>query len=334
MENTLPEVAEFASALRHLKDHNGQPTLKSIHRHTPSRISISTLSRMFSGKAVPTWPVLTEVLSLLHQGDETSAQLVAVIHARYQRARLAQRGKFEPHPLSRSQHVAPETDDLQKLQQGLRDLMASAGLTLRLVAERTGVPKSTIFDGINQKPPRSRPPRPDVVAAIAHACGAEDPESWYRVAERMHDTPKPANTRARTDQSVTLDPFDAVIKAAVTRPGDEIAELAISFKEGGREDLAARLIEAVAKSSSVQEVAAITIALLNHSSPHKESAAETSHPQPETPTYPPEAPAPLPATPNPPLGVYGPPPEMPARPRQEPGRLARLLRALTLDPSL
>ncbi|WP_338499034.1 helix-turn-helix transcriptional regulator, partial [Streptomyces sp. SJL17-4] len=167
---------------------------------------------------------------------------------------------------------------LKELQTGLRHLLKAAGLSVRGVAERVGVPESTVFDVLQQ----DRPPRPDVVAEIAHACGAP-PGPWRDAAAGL------ATTGPTTDQAP--DPADLIIKAAATRPPAEVAELVTSLRAGGRPDVAARLIEAAAKTRPAPEVADLAMALLDLSS-HREEANGTGPNLPQGPAPQPEVPAP------------------------------------------
>ncbi|KIF00735.1 hypothetical protein PL81_39535 [Streptomyces sp. RSD-27] len=277
----------------------GDLTLGAISYRTRLHVSVPTLSRLFSGKTVPTRWSVEEVIRAIPTMDYESSNLVDEIRDQYEKAkeeqyrrRMAHRATYKHmgETLRAAESDQPsefqeqELQELQELQAGLRFLMVSARLSVRRVADRIAIPKSTVSDALNQ----SRPPRPDIVAGIAQACGV-DPQPWYNAAEKI----------GRVDSSAMPDPSDFIIRSAVARPANEIAELAISLRDSGRQEVATRLIEAAARSRPVQEVSAITIALLNHSSPRRENTAEASKA----------------------------PPEMPA-PRQEPGPIVRLMRRI------
>ncbi|MDX2295884.1 MULTISPECIES: helix-turn-helix domain-containing protein [Streptomyces] len=257
-----PEAVELARVLHRLRARAGHPTLAAISRRAGGQISPATLSRLFSGQTLPSRRAVYATAAALTQ-DSAEWDLVAQAYGRAARARgrsqayerLARRSE------ERVQQVGsrPKDPALQELQDHLEHLRSSAGMTIRELAARTGLARSTVSDILRHP----RPPKPEAVAALAHALGASTPHELARTAERLRESEAVFDETAVPSPG---DPSDAFIRSAITRPPAEIAALAASLRATGETDLAARLIEAAVKELAVEDAATLAVALLNATS--------------------------------------------------------------------
>ncbi|MEV5817125.1 helix-turn-helix transcriptional regulator [Streptomyces mutabilis] len=266
MQDSASEVAELVHTLRRLRETRGRPTLAMMSRRTDGYVSIATLSRLFSGKALPSMAAVMWTAEALTSDQAELAKVKAqYLSAMRERAfSTAQRARTAPESPAKT-HV------VQSFQDELQALVRSAGLSIRELARRTRVPKSTISDTL--KYPRL--PKPEVVSAIATACDV-DPHPWFKAAKELAESStEPAESKVLApsmDQDVEEEPTgspqpvnlpDVLIEAAATRSPSEIAALVTTLKENGRIQVAARLVEAVAKQRDAKDVAALAIALLD-----------------------------------------------------------------------
>ncbi|MFD5493400.1 helix-turn-helix transcriptional regulator [Streptomyces sp. NPDC127091] len=261
MQDSDSEVAELVHTLRHLREAQGNPTLKAISRRTGGFVSIATLSRLFSGKALPSMAVVLMAAQAL-TSDQVS---LAKVRAQYLVAIMERDFSTAQHARPTAESLAKDPD-VQRFQDELQTLVRSAGLSIRELARRTRVPKSTISDAL--KYPRL--PKPEVVSAIATACNV-DPHPWLKAATELAESRvlAPSLTQdveeeqrgSRSPQPVNLP--DVLIETAATRSPSEIAALVTTLKENGKIHVAARLVEAVAKQRNAEDVAALAIALLD-----------------------------------------------------------------------
>lgn len=275
MHHNAPEAAELVRLLRSLRESKGNPTLRAISRMTGGYVSPATLSRMLSGTSLPSRSAVYAVVRALTENQT----LIEIAMSHWEPA-ARQRHRYRIRAAERqSRFDAVASEDppkdlaLQTLQEELRALVRSAGFSIRELARCSGVPRSTISDALNS----ARTPTAYVVAAIAQACEA-DRESWPHAVK---DLIAPAEVSDQEHQGETdPDPVDILlIETAVTRSPAEIAELAMYFKENGQSDFAARLVELVAKERSLNEVAQLTLELLNFSRPD-EGQVEVEVPAP------------------------------------------------------
>ncbi|RSS56261.1 XRE family transcriptional regulator [Streptomyces sp. WAC07061] len=278
-QDNTPEAAELVAMLRRLRAARGNPTLGAISHRTAtssrrlgSYASTATLSRLFSGKALPSaWVVETAALALGADGQELTALMAQYDKAHRERHRAMLRpASRQPRPAGTRAALAPRAD-LQRFQEALRALVRASGLTLRQLEQRARVPRSTISDALNQP----RPPRPDVVRAIAEACGADEPERWFQEAAGLaHHPEEPAPEAAEEVRGeAVLAPHDALVEAAAMRSPAEIAALARSLGANGHGEVAARLVRAAARERTVEEVTDLALALL-----HAEPVGEERRP--------------------------------------------------------
>jgi transcriptional regulator with XRE-family HTH domain len=277
MQDSASEVAELVHTLRRLRETRGRPTLAMMSRRTDGYVSIATLSRLFSGKALPSMAAVMWTAEALTSDQAELAKVKAqYLSAMRERAfSTAQRARTAPESPAKT-HV------VQSFQDELQALVRSAGLSIRELARRTRVPKSTISDTL--KYPRL--PKPEVVSAIATACDV-DPHPWFKAAmELAESSTELAESKVLApsmDQDVEEEPTgspqpvnlpDVLIEAAATRPPSEIAALVTTLKENGRIQVAARLVEAVAKQRDAKDVAALAIALLDSAPASDDTNAE------------------------------------------------------------
>lgn len=250
MHDNTPEVTELVRMLRRLRAAAGNPTLAAISRRTS--VSVATLSRLFAGSTLPSrQAVVALAKALTTDGNELNA-----VNDLYLRA-LMERDRARPrHPRLTAASATGKDPELQQFQDNLQALVRSSGLSVRQLAARTGIARSTISDALHH----TRLPRPDTVAAIAEACG-DAPDSWKRAVTELARAHEQAAKTAREESSPS--PSDTLIEAAVTRSPAEIAALAANLKDNGQSAVAARLVETAVKERTVEDVAALAVALLN-----------------------------------------------------------------------
>ncbi|WP_327258053.1 helix-turn-helix domain-containing protein [Streptomyces sp. NBC_01244] len=284
MHSITPEAVELVDELRRLRAARGNPTLSAICNATGGYASVATLSRLFSGKTLPSEGAVMATARAL--SDDNGAQAVGEL---YDRARRAWQ-RARPWALERRPRLPvggrarkPDTD-VERFQDSLRGLVAKAGLSVRELSHLSGVPRSTLGDALSCP----RPPQPRVVAAIARACDVEV-GPWVSVARNVFYTsraeevrvvaigevpaprsegpnPEPRGGERRAEQRGAdpsgFSPSGVLIEAAVTRPPAEIAALVARLKAGGETELAARLLQTAAKQRTVEDIAALALALL------------------------------------------------------------------------
>ncbi|MEU3909358.1 helix-turn-helix transcriptional regulator [Streptomyces goshikiensis] len=297
MHSITPEAAELATELRRLRAARGNPTLSAICNATGRYASIATLSRLFSGKALPSSAAV--VLTARVLTDEAGVDVVRELYSRAKKAQLRAR------PLSAERWARPLAGQLPgasievaRFQDRLRALVAKAGLSVRELAYLSGVPRSTLGDALNHP----RPPQPRVVAAIAKACGVPV-GPWVRAARAANENvnepvtvvsvqeiprPRPAAPAAENRngqhgaEPARFSPSDVLIEAAVTRPPDEIADLVMRLRASGDTALAARLLKTAAERRTVEDIAALALALRQS----EQAAAGSRTPPPPSPALP------------------------------------------------
>ncbi|MFF1505740.1 helix-turn-helix domain-containing protein, partial [Streptomyces sp. NPDC058316] len=237
------------------RETQGNPTLAAISRRTGGRVSAATLSRLFAGRTLPSKRAVFATATAL---TRNVAELDFVAEAYELAMREQRRRRVRPVQGQRVPAAgAPKKDPgLQQLQDDLGLLARSAGLSIRQLAARTGIPKSTVSDAFHY----DRLPRPDVVAAIAEACGG-DADTWRRSAADLARAKEEAAKTVR--EQAAPSPSEALIEAAMTRPPAEIAALATDLRGNGQTVLAGLLVETAVKELAVEGVAALAIALLN-----------------------------------------------------------------------
>ncbi|MEV7547461.1 helix-turn-helix transcriptional regulator [Streptomyces sp. NPDC089915] len=299
MRETYPGAAELVQALRRLRSESGDPTLEKVSHAVGGRVSAATLSRFFSGSALPSEQVARDVVGALLRMTPRSADSrdmatreFAELYAKARRARAVAR---TPRP-------APDTFaerlpvDAARLHEELRELLGSRGISLAHLARYLGMPTSTLSDVL-----RHRLPSAHVVRAIADACQVP-PAPLLEVlaaAERALDAarapapgprapapgsapapgpraPAPAPrapaprapapgslpaARAPAPQEAAS-PVDVLVRAAVTRPPAEIAALVAGLQAGGQAAFAARIVEEAVRTRGVADVTALALALL------------------------------------------------------------------------
>ncbi|MGV4987895.1 hypothetical protein ACVB8X_43835 [Streptomyces sp. NRAIS4] len=116
------------------------------------------------------------------------------------------------------------------------------------------------------------------MSAIVGACGV-DPGRWREAAKDLMAARTAAAVNPDAGGQTGQQPMklpDILIETAATRSPTEIAELVTNLKENGHPHFAARLIEAVARERTAEDVAALAIALLY-------SAPAADEPDTETP---------------------------------------------------
>ncbi|MFJ2590861.1 helix-turn-helix transcriptional regulator [Streptomyces sp. NPDC087538] len=252
MHDTNFEAAELVRVLRRLRETHGNPTLAAISRRTGERVSAATLSRLFAGRNLPSMHAVYVTARAL---TRDTAELYAVREL-YNRATQEQyRRRVRPDRRAPAVGTSKKDPGLQQLQDDLEALALSAGLSVRQIAARTGIPKSTVGDALHY----DRLPRPDVVAAIAGACGG-DADAWRRSAEDLVRAKEEAAKSGR--EHAAPSPSEVLIDAAVTRSPAEIAALATNLKGKGQTALATLLVETAVKERAVEDVTALAVALL------------------------------------------------------------------------
>ncbi|MFJ4781664.1 helix-turn-helix domain-containing protein [Streptomyces sp. NPDC088762] len=276
MHSITPEAAELASELRRLRAACGNPTLSAISNATNGYASIATLSRLFSGKALPSLAAVLFTARVL--SGEDGVEVVRVLYSRAKKAQQRARplsAERRPRPLAGQVPVAGTEGVV--FQDRLRALVAKAGLSVRELAYLSGVPRSTLGDALSHP----RPPQPRVVAAIARACGVPA-GPWVRAARAARENvdeplsvvsireiprsglaaPASGNRNEQSGaQLAGFSPSDVLIEAALTRPPGEIADLVTRLRASGDTALAERLLKVAAQRRTVEDVAALALAL-------------------------------------------------------------------------
>ncbi|MFJ3891103.1 helix-turn-helix domain-containing protein [Streptomyces rubrogriseus] len=267
-----PAGAELVNRLRALRAEAGSPSLQAMaYRST----STATVSRLLRGETLPSWVVVEDCVRICLRRNVTDKILAEwrsmYLAARRERDARTRRNPGPPIP-DRGGHswerVLAEVEDVPGLQTALRMLLSESGLTMRDVQRRGTFSKSTISDALN----RDRPPTPHVVADIAKACGVQ-PAPWAGVADWLQRVALPVRQPDTVQPEPAEDLTGPLLAAATTRTPQEIACLARRLREGGQPELATRLLTETARSRSVDDVAAVGIALLDE--------AESSRPATE-----------------------------------------------------
>ncbi|MFH8701994.1 helix-turn-helix domain-containing protein [Streptomyces chartreusis] len=258
-----PEGAELVDRLRALRAETWSPSLQTMARR--SGVSTTTISRFLRGETLPSWEVVEDCIRTCLRGnatDETLAEWRTMyLAARRERNARTRRNQGLPIPdrEGRSwEDILAEVEDVPGLQTALRMLLSESGLTMRDVQRRGTFSKSTISDALN----RESPPPPHVVANIAKACGVP-PARWAGVADWLQPAALPVRQPDTVQPGSAEDLTGPLLAAAATRTPQEIAWLARRLREGGRPKLATRLLAETARSRSIDDVAAVGMALLD-----------------------------------------------------------------------
>ncbi|MEV0993059.1 helix-turn-helix transcriptional regulator [Streptomyces sp. NPDC049949] len=317
MEDTNPEAVELVETLRRLRAACGNPTLEKIGRGTGHVVSTATLSRLFAGKVMPSrHAVMATASALLEMGTQAASgrQLrlreVGVLYDRAKRTQRTQRaqppglpGRMGWGPAGRP----PKMPD-NRLQEQLWELLRERGFTLRELARRTGVGRSTLSDALSG----ARLPSPYLVSRIAEACQVpreplllalrdlEQARQAERRAAEAHTgpaQPPPAPAAPRppvpgSEGSSFVDIFDVFVRAAVSRPPAEIADLVAGLQVLGEGEFAARIVQMAAGTRSVADVTALALALLA-ADPAAEPRLPVQAPRPPAGSPTPPAPGPV-----------------------------------------
>ncbi|MFI0777322.1 helix-turn-helix domain-containing protein [Streptomyces sp. NPDC021212] len=276
------EVAKLAAQLRDLRARRGNPTYESLGRM--AGMSQATISRMLSGRVLPSWDVVALFIRALDREADVGPwrrQYSAALAEREEKREEARLRLELSSPQESSQLLAAATD-LSGFQRALRELIRESGLSLREAAVQAGVARSTVSDALNG----TRVPSRDVVAALARACGHPS-DDWVNAADWLRDAQgKPpardvsavsSDTRVLASQVAEAGPADAMyalMAGAATRTPAEIAALALRLREQGHAEAADSLLAAVARVRAVDEVAAVAVALLEAARPVDVGAAE------------------------------------------------------------
>ncbi|MEU8436890.1 helix-turn-helix transcriptional regulator [Streptomyces sp. NPDC029216] len=280
MGETYPGAAELVEALRRLRADSGNPTLERISHALGGRVSAATVSRLFSGRTLPSERVARDVVgALLEMTSRTPGRKsleLREFQGLYAKAKRAQAAARTPRP-------APDKPaegmpvDAARLHEELRGLLRSRGISLARLARYLGMPTSTLSDVL-----RHRLPSAHVVRSIAEICKVPPRPLLEALAilERAHDDaaraaapgPAPAARPAPAPGSVpgprapvpeeAASPVDVLVRAAVTRPPAEIAALVAGLQAGGQAAFAARIVEEAVRTRGVADVTALALALL------------------------------------------------------------------------
>ncbi|MEU6927350.1 helix-turn-helix domain-containing protein [Streptomyces sp. NPDC046631] len=274
-----PAGAELVNRLRALRAEAGAPSLQAMARR--SGASAATISRLLQGETLPSWEVVEGCIrTCLRRNvtDETLAEWRTMyLAARREREARTRRNPGLPIP-DRGGHsweqVLAEVEDVPGLQTALRMLLSESGLTMRDVQRRGTFSKSTISDALN----RESPPTSHVVADIAKACGVP-PAPWAGAADWLQRAALPVRQPDTVQPGPAEDLTGPLLAAAATRTPQEIARLARRLREGGRPELATRLLTETARSRGVDDVAAVGMALLDEAESTRPATENRPSPQ-------------------------------------------------------
>ncbi|MFD3511207.1 helix-turn-helix domain-containing protein [Nocardia sp. NPDC058666] len=259
--------------LRDLRAATGQLKLELLAKR--SMTSTATLSRMLSGQTLPHWPLVRAVVDLLDPAADHDLWLSQYDKARAEQARQRSTSRYTTR--SAVGQAPAEIMDLQGLQDALRSLILESGQSVRTVARRTLIPKSTIFDALNAP----RLPHVRVVAAIAHACNTHI-EPWTNAVGRLSAVARAQPEAPEPEPS----PHDTVATVVAAWALPDIAALVLGLREGGNTELALHLLEGVAEQRPPRDVATLAMALLDTAAPKPGNGRHRSSIQ-KPPTAPP-----------------------------------------------
>lgn len=270
-----PRGAELANRLRAFRAEHGSPTYESLSRVI--HVSPATLSRLFNGQIVPGFWLVQSLVRVL----DPNANLEPWRRLHWEAEKEFEERKAITKPrltLSPRQESSPEqaaATDAAAFKHALRKMIDDSGLSLREAAARSRIARSTLSDALNGE----RLPSRETVAALARTCGAKE-EDWVHAVDLLRGEPEgPRAVRAGNVGRETVHPRDdltarltgatpaeavqALLAGAATRPPADIAALAITLRQQGHTRAADSLLAEVARTRTIDEVAAIAVALLD-----------------------------------------------------------------------
>ncbi|MEV7511770.1 helix-turn-helix transcriptional regulator [Streptomyces sp. NPDC091201] len=218
MHVITPEAVELTEGLRRLRAAARNPTLDKIRHSVDGSPSAATLSRLFSGRTLPSERIVREVaqalLQMTSQPPAVKDRLLREVVDRYRRAKHAQRRARPGRPRVPKQAGQSKNEyvDPGPLQAALWSLIHGKGISLSQLADLIGVPKSTLHDRLRHP---TRPPSRAMVESIARALRIS-PQPYL---EALHDLEnrQASYNASRAEIEIEKDRqerLDAALKAA------------------------------------------------------------------------------------------------------------------------